>query len=99
MRQQGRLKPRHVLWSGKVTGTFQVVEERDSELSRSVRVARILAVPPTATPLLELYDVTIISAKPDWWTFTGWERIQDGSGVLPRTYQQSWILIPVELDT
>lgn len=40
-RREGRLLPRHVMWSTKVRGDLYVTEQRDEELFRTVRVATI----------------------------------------------------------
>lgn len=94
-RREGRLLPRHVMWSTKVRGDLFVTEEHDRELHRLVRTAvvrdghfKILAGP--------LLDVVILSAKPDWWTMTGWERVAASQHVEAAAFQQSWILIPAD---
>ncbi len=85
VRREGKLLPHHVRWSTKVRGELYVREALDPELNRTVRAAtietggafnrRVLAGP--------LYDVQFISAKPDWWTFTGWERVSNGINAEP----------------
>lgn len=99
VRRDGNLLPRHLMWANRVRGDLYVTEIHDEELKRTVRVAKVLA-PGTSTvepglvpPLL---DVTIVSAKPDWWTMTGWERIANSHKVSPQAFQQSWILVPAD---
>lgn len=87
--------PRHVMWATEARGDLYVTEARDSEVGRVVRVAVLRD--KENKPLIEpLHDVQLISAKPDWWTMTGWERLEGGAGVSQRAYQQSWILIPAD---
>ena len=44
-----------------------------------------------------LYDVMLISVKPDWWTMTGWERLTEDTTGQTRADQQWWILIPFDM--
>lgn len=94
-RREGRLLPRHVMWSTKVRGDLFITEEHDRELQRTVRTAvvRNRGFQVVAGPL---HDVVIVSAKPDWWTMTGWERVAASQHVEPCAFQQSWILIPAD---
>jgi hypothetical protein len=94
-RREGRLLPRHVMWTTKVHGDLFITEEHDSELHRLVRTAvvRDRSFHVVAGPLL---DVVILSAKPDWWTMTGWERVASSQHTQACAFQQSWILIPAE---
>jgi hypothetical protein len=97
LRREGRLLPRHSMWTTKVVGHLCVDEIRDKELSRHVRFARLDLTP--GVPLLgvpTLHNATLVSARPGWWTMTGWERVEEGSDPLPRTFQQSWVLIPLD---
>ena len=96
MRKEGPLLSRHVMWAGKVRGALFVLEERDVELHRSIRVAKIIRTAPHAQLLPALFDAVLIGAQPDWWTITGWERIEDGISDRARAYAQSWILIPTD---
>lgn len=96
VRTEGKLLPRHVMWSTKVRGDLYVGEEYVTELKRAVRVATVKAGQGFACKGLipPLFDIMLVSAKPDWWTMTGWERIPSDHMVEPRAFQQSWILIP-----
>lgn len=94
VRRQGKLLPRHVMWSGKVVGDLFVTEVPDPELQRHVRRAAIRDGSGELLP--PLLDVVLVAAKPDWWTMTGWERADDRVGQPTCAYQQSWILIPVD---
>jgi hypothetical protein len=93
-RREGKLLPRHVMWATKVKGDLFLTEERDGELHRVVRVATVRD--SMNKPLIEaLHDAVVLSAKPDWWTITGWERVSV-SHAEARAYQQSWIMIPAD---
>jgi len=93
VRFEGRLKPLHVRWAGVVRGELYVIEERDAELSRTIRIASIVGKQPHER-LLVLLDAVLVTAKPDWWTMTGWERIPEAHSAAMRACAQSWILIP-----
>jgi hypothetical protein len=85
-----------VLWSGRVQGHLYIREKYDAELSRHVRVATLEAGDGHTLVLGPLLDAVVISCKPDWWTITGWERVDNDTSAAPRAYQQSWILQPVD---
>lgn len=92
VRRRGVLLPRFVFWSGGVRGALHVIEEHDTEVHRLVRIATIR---DGETVLLgPLLDAVLVSAKPDWWTMTGWERLPDDVGGRPCAFQQSWVLVP-----
>ncbi len=97
MRREGRLIPRHAMWAAKVRGDLFVIEVRDAELNRSVRVAKIVAGDSHRELLPPLLDATLAAVKPDWWTMTGWERLSETIAAHPRAYVQSWILIPSDI--
>lgn len=90
-RNEGRLLPRHVLWAGRVLGHLYVREQYDAELSRHVRVATLEDGAGHQVVLGPLLDAVLVSCKPDWWTMTGWERIDTSTVGAPRAYQQSWM--------
>ena len=95
-RNEGRLLPRHVMWSTKVRGDLYVREHYDPELSRHVKVATLEAGDGHKVVLGPLLDAVLVSCKPDWWTLTGWERVDSSTTSSPRAYQQSWILQPID---
>jgi len=97
LRREGRLIPHHARWAGGVRGDLFVKEDHDAELNRSVRIATVVASNPYHQLLPPLLDATLVAAKPDWWTMTGWERSAEPTGVQPRAYVQSWILIPSDI--
>jgi hypothetical protein len=78
-RHEGRLLPRHVMWSGRAQGELYVREKYDAELSRHLRVATLEARDGHKVVLGPLLDVILVSCKPDWWTLTGWERADSTS--------------------
>lgn len=92
MRRRGVLMPRFVFWSGGVRGALWVREDHDAELNRSVRIATVRD--GEAVLLGPLLDAVLVSARPDWWTMTGWERLRDDTTGRPCAFQQSWVLIP-----
>ena len=96
VRRDGVLTPRHVMWSGMVRGHLCVLEQRDIELGRYTRVATIEQREPNAVLLGPLFDAKLVTARADWWTMTGWERIDDVHVSKPRACMQSWILIPAD---
>ena len=95
-RQEGRLLPRHVMWAGRTQGDLHVREQYDSELSRHVRVATLEVGDAHKVVLGPLFDAVLVSCKPDWWTLTGWERVEASSWSPGRAFQQSWILQPLD---
>jgi hypothetical protein len=95
-RNEGRLLPRHVLWAGRVQGHLYVREKYDPELSRHLRVATLEAGEGHHVVLGPLLDAVLVSCKPDWWTMTGWERVDSTTTAAPRAFQQSWILQPLD---
>lgn len=91
-RREGVLVPRWQLWHNGVVGNFFLDEVRDPELSRAVRRARLVdSAGASLLPLL--VDVTVLSAKPDLWTVTGFERIEADTGH-SRAFAQSWLMVP-----
>jgi hypothetical protein len=96
LRREGKLIPRHAIWSGQVIGDLYVAEERDIELNRAVRIANIVQPSTRAQLLPSLHDAILVAAKPDWWTMTGFERARDAIATNSQAYLQSWVLIPVD---
>ena len=43
-----------------------------------------------------LFDALLVTARADWWTMTGWERIEGSHASKTRACMQSWILIPAD---
>ena len=93
VRDHGRVMPKHVRWGRGVLGELYITERRDLDVNRTSRVAVITGADRTEL-LPALHDVTLLSAKPDWWTMTGWELMPLSTNVEPTAFQQSWILIP-----
>src|SRR5215831_15910296 len=91
-RKEGRLLPRHVLWAARVQGHLFIGEEYDPELSRHVKVATLKSDPGRKVVLGPLLDVVVVSCSPQWWTLTGWERVDTPTLTAPQAFQQSWIL-------
>jgi hypothetical protein len=89
----GIRKPHHQRWTGEQRGQLLVIEQYDQEHGRAVRAARLVnsagddLMPP-------LYDVQLISAKPDWWVLSGFERSTTEFSSDTRSVAQSWVLIP-----
>lgn len=96
VRKAGILIPRHVLWSAVVRGHLCVSERHDAELNRITRVATIEQGDPHKVLLGPMLDAALVSARPDLWTMTGWERVADDKASHSRACVQSWILIPAD---
>nr|WP_316640039.1 hypothetical protein [uncultured Roseateles sp.] len=94
LRVKGVTAVRH--FSGShIRGEFVLEQVRDVELNRTVKQAtlRTAAGEVLMGPLL---DADVISARPNRWTVTGWERLTD---ILPDKHvacQQSWLMIPAD---
>jgi hypothetical protein len=92
VRQEGVLVPRWRRWQVPHVGAFVLLESHDTELTRVVRQARLLSergqdvLPP-------LFDATVVAAKPDLWSVTGFERIETDSGGMT-AFAQSWLMLP-----
>lgn len=85
------------MWSTRVRGVLDLREVRDDETGRTLRVATIEGVEgPRRKPLAgPLFDATLVGARSDWWTMTGWERLVVSTTSSPLAFQQSWVLMPV----
>jgi hypothetical protein len=94
VRNAGVLIPRHVMWAGMVRGHLCVVERHDVELNRVTRVATIEQPDPHAVLLGPMFDAALVTARADWWTMTGWERVDEAGSSKARACMQSWVLIP-----
>ncbi len=89
LRRQGRVLPwREVVNRPALLGDLRIEECLDSELRRSVRIARLFdeanVRPSNTRP--ELLDVRIMAMSPQAFTLTGFERVD---GV---EYAQSWLV-------
>jgi len=76
-------------------GVLLMAEEHVPEWNRTSRVAR-LQDPDTGAPLEDagtLYDTTLVCARPECWTLSGIERVEDYQRVIE--YAQSWLVTPV----
>lgn len=65
-------------------------------LLRHVRVATLEAGNGHQVVLGPLLDAVLVAAKPDWWTMTGWERVDDAVSARGKAHAQSWILMPLD---
>jgi hypothetical protein len=84
----------HVLWANGAQGHFFVREQYDPELWRHVRVATLEAGEGHKVILGSLLDAALVSCKPDWWTLTGWERVDSAATAAPRAFAaggSSWV--------
>lgn len=93
VRREGVLIPRWQLWHNARVGTFYLEEVHDRELSRTVRQARLLDAGGREL-LPSLVDATVLSAKPDLWTLTGFERLENELAGITRVFAQSWLMAP-----
>jgi hypothetical protein len=86
-RNDGQPVPRHVLWARGVRGHLLICERYDPELTRHVRVATLEAGEGHKVVLGPLLDAALVSRKPDWWTLTGWGRVDRATSAAPRAFQ------------
>ena len=87
--QRGRLKA--------FRGLLLVKTEYVHELKRYTRVARIFPmsrVDPVPTPL---WDAQPVEMTPEYWTYTGTERIDNGLGFID--FAQTWYIVPAREDS
>ena len=84
------------MWSGRAQGELFVREQYDQELSRHIRIATLEQGMTRKVLLGPLLDVVLVSCKPDWWTLTGWERVDTTVLAPGRAFQQSCILQPLD---
>jgi hypothetical protein len=73
-------------------GELTVSEDRDAELRRIVRVARL--VHGSRDIFVPLLDATLIEMRSGPWTLTGFERVPDDALGELVAYQQSWLVMP-----
>jgi len=92
VRREGELVPRWRRWQNPHVGTFHLAESHDLELARVVRCARLLSAHSTEL-LPALFDATVVAAKPDLWSVTGFERIATDAGGA-KAFAQSWLMLP-----
>jgi hypothetical protein len=99
-RREGRLLSKAQRDRAWVRGLLVISEQRDSELHRIVRVARLLKTGHISPDdvLSPLRDAQVVEVRPDWWTITGFERVEcKGAGPGEKAcYQQSWFMVPVK---
>ena len=83
--QRGRLRP--------FRGLLFIKTEHLHELHRYGRVGRMHMVDPKEPAPPPLWDIQPVEMAIDWWTFSGFERIDDGCGGVT-DYAQTWVLVP-----
>jgi len=95
LRLEGRTIPNWERGSYEVQGALQVEEAHSEEMRRHVRLASVSGRARDGTPVrLMLYDPTLVCARSDAWTMTGFERFEQAHGVT-LCYLQSWLMLPV----
>lgn len=95
LRLEGRTIPNWERGGYDVQGPLSVEEEHCEEMHRYVRVARVAGRRRDGTPMkLVLYDPTLVCARPDVWTMTGFERFEQTNGK-SLCHLQSWVLMPI----
>ena len=95
-RYQGRLLSKAQRDRGWVRGLLLIAEQRDAELLRVVRVARLVEKSKLTTDVLPpLHDAQVVAVRPGWWTITGFERLVEPPPGEAVCYQQSWFLQPI----
>jgi hypothetical protein len=83
--QNGRLRP--------FRGFLLIKVEHIHALHRFSRVGRMYMLDPKEPAPPPLWDIEAIEMTPDFWSYTGIERIEDGIGGF-FDYAQSWVLCP-----
>ncbi|MCV2422518.1 hypothetical protein LNV47_18120 [Paucibacter sp. DJ4R-1] len=93
LRQKGVLIPRHhIVRAEGAPGVFQLAEEWDSEVRRTLRIARLVTKSVQPEDVLPpLHDATVLHAQSNGWTVTGWERGEEATLYQP-AYQQTWLM-------
>jgi hypothetical protein len=74
------------------SGEVVIREQQDSELHRAVRVATLMHEGREVLP--PLIDVQVVEMTSDWWTLTGFERIEVEPLAEVTAFQQSWFVVP-----
>ncbi|MBA4340886.1 MAG: hypothetical protein C0423_01910 [Methylibium sp.] len=94
LREKGVVIPgHHIVRREGAPGRFEMSEQIDRETRRTVRVARLFAIPPAVGELLPpLVDAALIYARGEIWTLTGFERGSDS--LMQPAYLQSWRMRP-----
>ncbi len=96
-RREGKPVPRWQL--GIVTpyrGHLIITEERDPDLNRLCRCAKLIVPDSHQQPQIEpLWDVTLIYSSYEWLVLAGFERIETLGGD-QRHYAQSWVCSEVK---
>jgi hypothetical protein len=68
-RRQGRLLSKAQRDRARVRGLLLIDEQRDPELMRVVRVARLVEKTTLTTDVLPpLHDAQVVAVRPGWWT-------------------------------
>lgn len=96
VRREGKVIPKwQQAFGQRPRGHLIIKDERDKELSRITRVARLHrtdAVSERVPDPPPLYDAQIVHACASWLVLTGFERFDPMPGVTPRTdFAQSWV--------
>jgi hypothetical protein len=91
-RDKGRLLSKYQRDRQWRDGELTVSEDRDAELRRIMRVARL--VHGSRDIFLPLLDATLIEMRSGLWTLTGFERVPDDALGELVAYQQSWLVMP-----
>jgi hypothetical protein len=95
-RRRGRLLTKAQHDRAWVQGLLLINEQRDPELMRVVRVARLVDQTGLTKDILPpLHDAQVVAVRPGWWTITGFERLVEPPPGESACFQQSWFLQPV----
>ena len=88
--REGRIVPRWALYAVEVHRGHLIVEERrDQLLTRSCRVARLIAADQHKQPTIQLFDPILAYASIDMLVLIGSEQIETTSG--SRSFAQQWV--------
>jgi hypothetical protein len=83
--QRGRLRP--------FRGLLLITTERIDALNRYAKVARMHMLDRHDPAPPPLFDVQPVEMAVDFWTYSGFERIDDGIGIF-YDFAQTWVLVP-----
>lgn len=98
--QLGRPMTRVMRNASEVRGRFAVRQVADEERRRHVLLAEFKVKTSVGQPLqqLLLFDVSLLPTAGESLVIAGFERVDEGTGMQPRSYCQSWIMRPTFYD-
>lgn len=93
--REGRIVPR---WAWYALPTYRghliVEEQRDDQITRSLKVARLIATNQREQPTIALHDPQLVYASIDSLVLLGVEQVETSAGL--RSFAQRWVCSVVE---